>query len=49
MIGAFKSRTVPVNLNYRFVESELIQVLRDSDARALIFHSCFAERVKKIS
>ncbi len=49
MIGAFKSRTVPVNLNYRFVARELIHILRDSDARALIFHSCFAEQVEKIA
>ncbi|MCP4903843.1 MAG: AMP-binding protein [bacterium] len=49
MIGAFKSRTVPVNLNYRFVDHELVQILRDSNAVALIFHSRFAERVEKIA
>lgn len=48
MIGAFKSRTVPVNVNYRFVEKELVHILRDSKARALVFHSRFAERVEKI-
>lgn len=49
MLGAFKARLVPLNLNYRFVERELIQVLRDADARALIFHSRFAAQVEKIA
>lgn len=49
MIGAFKARLVPLNLNYRFVERELIEVLRDADARALVFHSRFAARVEKVA
>jgi len=31
------------------VEGELIEILRDADARALIFHSRFAKRVEKIA
>jgi fatty-acyl-CoA synthase len=49
MLGSFKARLVPQNLNYRFVERELIQVLRDADARALIFHSRFAAQVAKVA
>jgi fatty-acyl-CoA synthase len=48
MLGSFKARVVPLNLNYRFVESELIQVLGDAGARGLVFHSCFATRVEKV-
>ncbi|MDP6978958.1 MAG: acyl-CoA synthetase [Myxococcota bacterium] len=49
MLGAFKARLVPLNLNYRFVERELLEILRDAGARALVFHSCFAPQVEKIA
>ena len=49
MIGAFKSRTVPVNLNYQFVESELLHILNDSESKALIYHGRFADRVAKVA
>lgn len=42
MLGAFKSRTVPVNVNYRYVADELRYLLRDSGARAVIYHAAFA-------
>ncbi len=48
MLGAFKARLVPLNLNYRYTERELVEVLRDADARVLVFHSHFAARVEKI-
>jgi acyl-CoA synthetase (AMP-forming)/AMP-acid ligase II len=48
MLAAFKARLAPINLNYRFVEAELIEVLRDSNARALVYHASFASRVEKI-
>ncbi len=42
MLGAFKARAVPVNVNYRYVEEELLYLFRDSAARAVIFHARFA-------
>ena len=48
MLGAFKSRTVPINVNYRYVEEELRYLLRDAGARAVIFHARFAEQLAKI-
>jgi fatty-acyl-CoA synthase len=36
MLGAWKARTAPVNINYRYVATELAYVLRDSGARAVI-------------
>jgi acyl-CoA synthetase (AMP-forming)/AMP-acid ligase II len=36
MLGAFKSRTVPVNVNYRYVADELSYLFRDARARAVI-------------
>jgi 3-oxocholest-4-en-26-oate---CoA ligase len=42
MLGAFKSRVAPFNVNYRYVTDELRYLLTDADARAVMYHSCFA-------
>jgi acyl-CoA synthetase (AMP-forming)/AMP-acid ligase II len=36
MLGAWKARCAPINVNYRYVAAELAYVLRDSAARAVI-------------
>ena len=46
--GAYKARCVPFNVNYRYVEEELIYVLNNAKTRALIFHSSMADRVESI-
>jgi len=48
MLGAFKARAVPFNVNYRYVDDELIGLLVDADARALIFHASFAPVLDRI-
>src|SRR5690606_5178968 len=48
MLGAFKARVAPLNVNYRYVAEELRYLLRDAGARALVFHSAFAERVAEV-
>src|SRR3954452_13344804 len=45
MLGAFKSRTVPVNVNYRYVDDELVYLFTNSQSRAVIYSACFADRV----
>ena len=45
MLGAYGARVAPFNVNYRYVEAELLYLLNDSRARALIYHSAFADRV----
>ncbi len=42
MLGAYKARTAPFNVNYRYVADELEYLLRDSSARAIVYHSAFA-------
>jgi acyl-CoA synthetase (AMP-forming)/AMP-acid ligase II len=42
MLGAFKARCAPFNVNYRYVEEELLYLFDNSDARAVIFHARFA-------
>jgi len=48
MVGAYKSRVAPFNVNYRYVDDELIYLLTDADARALVYHACFAPNVERI-
>ncbi len=48
MLGAFKARTAPFNVNYRYVDEELVYLLRDSRARAIVYHSCFAPTLARI-
>ena len=48
MLGAFKARAVPINVNYRYVEEELLYLFRDSKARALIYHASFAPLLARI-
>lgn len=48
LCGAFKARTVPVNVNYRYLEDELAYLLDNSDAEALFFHGSLAGRVAKV-
>ncbi len=42
MLGAYKARWAPVNVNYRYVADELAYVLADSGARAIVYAGTFA-------
>ena len=46
--AAFKLRSQPINVNYRYLDDELAYLLENSDAQALVFHSSLAERVAAI-
>ncbi|HTP76779.1 MAG TPA: acyl-CoA synthetase [Rhizomicrobium sp.] len=46
--GVFKARAVPVNVNYRYVEHELIYLLDNADAEAVFFDAQFAPRLAAI-
>ncbi|MFJ8254643.1 acyl-CoA synthetase [Streptomyces sp. NPDC094466] len=45
VLGVLKARIVPVNVNYRYVEEELVYLYRDADLAALVFDGEFDERV----
>ncbi|MFC7309527.1 acyl-CoA synthetase [Streptomyces monticola] len=45
VLACLKARLVPVNVNYRYVEEELIYLYRDADLAALVFDAEFTERV----
>jgi fatty-acyl-CoA synthase len=48
MLGAFKARCAPFNVNYRYVEEELLYLFDNADARAVIFHAGFAPTLAKL-
>ncbi|MEW2812817.1 acyl-CoA synthetase [Streptomyces massasporeus] len=45
VLGCLKARIVPVNVNYRYVEEELVYLYRDADLAALVFDAEFTDRV----
>ncbi|MEE6167775.1 MULTISPECIES: acyl-CoA synthetase [unclassified Mycolicibacterium] len=48
MIGSYRARVAPFNVSYRYVEEELLYLLTDSNASALIYNAEFAPRVAAI-
>jgi acyl-CoA synthetase (AMP-forming)/AMP-acid ligase II len=48
MIGAYKARVAPFNVNYRYVEQELRYLLTDAQTRGIIYHASFAPRLAAI-
>ena len=48
MLGAFKARVAPFNVNYRYVTEELRYLFTDSGARAVIYHEAFAPTLAEV-
>lgn len=48
MIAVYKLRAVPINVNYRYVESELRYLFDNADLVALVHDGEFAERVANV-
>jgi acyl-CoA synthetase (AMP-forming)/AMP-acid ligase II len=48
MLACFDARVVPCNVNYRYSEGELVSLLRDMRARAIVFDAEFAPMVRVI-
>lgn len=48
MLGSIKSRTVPFNVNYRYVDEELAYLLNNASCQVLIYHSSLADRVASV-
>ncbi|ORV26661.1 acyl-CoA synthetase [Mycolicibacterium conceptionense] len=48
LLGSFRARVAPFNVNYRYVKNELQYLLADSGASALVYHAAFAPRVAEI-
>jgi len=48
MLGAYKARAAAFNVNYRYVEEELLYLFDNADARAVIYHASFAPTLARI-
>jgi acyl-CoA synthetase (AMP-forming)/AMP-acid ligase II len=48
LVGAMKARLVPVNVNYRYREDELVYLFDNSDATAVVYEAAFADRIAKV-
>lgn len=48
LLGSFRARVAPFNVNYRYVKSELQYLLADAGTTALVYHAAFAPRVAEI-
>jgi fatty-acyl-CoA synthase len=46
--AAFKLRAVPININYRYLDDELLYLLDNSESEALVFHTSLGERVARV-
>lgn len=42
MLGAYKARVAPFNVNYRYINEELSYLLNDASASGIIYHSTYA-------
>jgi len=48
MLAAFGSRVAPFNVNYRYVEDELLYLLDNARCRGLVYHATFAPTLAKV-
>src|SRR3954463_14239644 len=48
MLGAYKARAAPFNVNYRYVAEELEYLLADSGAKGIVYHSAFAPTLQAV-
>ena len=42
LLAAFKCRASAINVNYRYQDDELVYLLKNSGAKAIVFHARFA-------
>jgi len=48
MLGCFRARVAPFNVNYRYVDDELVYLLSDADAAGLVYHARYAPTLARI-
>jgi fatty-acyl-CoA synthase len=46
--AAFKARSVPINVNYRYLDNELLYLLDNADVEGLVFHTSLSDRVARV-
>ena len=48
MLGSFKARVAPFNVNYRYVRDELSYLLRDAGTTAMVYQGAFAPLMAEV-
>src|SRR3954471_6964740 len=48
MVAGYRARVAPFNVNYRYVEEELLYLLTDARTRALVYHAGFVDRIGSV-
>lgn len=48
MIACYKIGAVPININYRYVEEELLYLFNDANLKAVVFDVEFSENINKV-
>jgi len=48
MLAAYKLRAVPINVNYRYVEEELLYLFDNADVVAVVYQAQFAPRIAAV-
>ncbi len=46
--AAFKLDACPINVNYRYQADELVYLLDNADAEAVVYQGCYAQRIQEI-
>jgi fatty-acyl-CoA synthase len=46
--AAFKLRAIPINVNWRYLDEELVYLLDNSDSEVLVFQGALGERVARV-
>ncbi len=46
--GTFKHDCGPINVNYRYLDDELVYLVENSDSRVLVFHTSLGDRVARV-
>ena len=49
MLGCFKLRAVPINVNFRYVEDELLYIFDNADLVAVVYDTSFRDRLDAIA
>src|SRR5438128_9580843 len=48
MLGCYRARSAPFNVNYRYVDDELCYLFDDADAVAVVYHARYAPTLARI-
>lgn len=48
MLGAYKARCAPFNVNYRYVDEELLYLFDNADATCVVYHASFAPTLARL-